>query len=148
MDKQIKILQRNNSKEWVNITREMLLNIWHGGDKPVKVTVENYTVTRRQAQNNLMWIWHNEYVKHRYECAGEVFSPKLWHEAFKEQFVGVHPPVEINGKFRIIPQSTTELSVKGFSEMLQKYEAEAAMDGCKFSHPEDLYLKAVMQDEK
>ena len=147
MDKQIKILERVNSKEWANTAREMLLNIWHGGDKPVKITVEDYTETRRDAQNRLLWRWHGEYVKHRFECAGEMLSSEQWHDIMVPEFLPSEP-VKIKGKWHIPRVETKKLNVSAFADFLTRYEAEAAHDNCVFSRPDDLYPKAVMQDEK
>ena len=147
MDKQVKILERNNSKHWVDIAREMLLNIWHEGDKPVKITIEDYSETRRDAQNRLLWRWHGEYTKHRYECAGEVFSSEQWHDKMVPEFLPSEP-VKIKGGWHIARVETKKLNVGVFASFLTRYEVEAGQDGCVFSRPDDLYLKAVMQDEK
>ena len=146
MDKQVKILERNNSKHWADIAREMLLNIWHDGDKPVKITVEDYSETRRDAQNRLLWRWHGEYAKHRYECAGEVFSSEQWHDKMVPEFLPSEP-VKIKGKWHIPRVETKKLNVGVFADFLTRYEVEAAHDNCVFSRPNDLYFKAVMKDD-
>lgn len=114
-------------------------------EKPVKVKISEDKETRRDKQNKLMWRWHNEFVKHRYEVAGELFTPEQWHEAFKPQFIGTADPVKINGEWVIASRSTKDLSVKEFAEMLTKYQAEAAQDGCQLTSSDDLYWAAVMR---
>ena len=145
MDKQIKILERVNSKEWANTAREMLLNIWHGGDKPVKITVEDYTETRRDAQNRLLWRWHGEFCEFLYQSRGELVRTEVWHDKMVPEYLPSQP-VKIQGKWFTPRVETKKLKVKEFAEFLTKYEVEAAIEGCVFTRPDDLYLKAVMQD--
>ena len=148
MDKQVKILERVNSKEWANTARDMLLNIWHNGDKPVKITVEDYAETRRLAQNSLMWIWHDELSKHIESSTGSYFDSDDIHEYVAEKLLPKRV-VSIGGEPIIVRTKTSKLHVGEFSKFLNRYDRWAYDKyECRFSHPEDLYLKAVMQDEK
>ena len=148
MDKQIKILERVNSKEWANTAREMLLNIWNGGDKSVKITVEDYTETRRLAQNKLLFRWHGELSKHIEESTGDAFDSEDIHEYVSEKLLPKRV-VSIGGEPIIVRTKTSKLHVGKFSDFLNRYDRWAYDKyECRFSHPDDLYLKAVMQDEK
>ena len=143
MDKQIKILERVNSKEWANTAREMLLNIWNGGDKSVKITVEDYTETRR-----LLFRWHGELSKHIEESTGDAFDSEDIHEYVSEKLLPKRV-VSIGGEPIIVRTKTSKLHVGEFSKFLNRYDRWAYDKyECRFSHPDDLYLKAVMQDEK
>ena len=115
-------------------------------DKILNIKITDKAETRRDKQNRLMWKWHNEWRVNRYECAGELFSSKQWHEVFKEQFIGTDDPVRINGKWEVRTKSTTDLSVKEFAELLTKYQIEAADMGCEFTQPDDLYWTALIKD--
>ena len=143
MDKQVKILERVNSKEWANTARDMLLNIWHNGDKPVKITVEDYAETRRLAQNSLMWIWHDELSKHIESSTGSYFDSDDIHEYVAEKLLPKRA-VSIHGEPIIVRTKTSKLHVGEFSKLLNRYDRWAYDKyECKFSHPEGLYLKAA-----
>ena len=148
MDKQVKILERNNSKHWADIAREMLLNIWHDGDKPVKITVEDYTETRRLAQNSLLFLWHDELSQHIETTTGDYFNSDDIHEHVADNLLPKRVVV-IGGEPIIVRTKTSKLHVGKFSDFLSRYDRWAYDKyQCRFSHPDDLYLKAVMQDEK
>ena len=115
-------------------------------DKILNIKITEKSETRRDKQNRLMWLWHNEWRVNRYETAGELFSTPQWHEVFKEQFIGTDDPVKINGKWEVRTKSTTDLKVGEFAELLTKYQIEAADMGCEFSQPDDLYWSALIKD--
>lgn len=147
MDKITKVFTRANAKHWGATIGEMLRFAYQHSDKDLKITIEEDALTRSEAQNRLLWRWHGEYVKHRYNCAGEVFSTEQWHDKMVPEFLPSEP-VKINGEWHIPRVETKKLKVKEFAKFLTKYEIEAEHDECIFTQPEDLYLKAVMQDEK
>ena len=145
MDKRQCLIHKATNQEDRKKLWSIIAGFLNASDKPIKITVEEANDTRRKAQNRLLWLWHNEYVVHRYNCAGEVFGPLAWHEVFKEQFIGTDEPVKIKGKWIIRAKSTTDLNVKEFALMLTKYEVEAAQEECLFSQPIDLYMKATFK---
>ena len=145
MNKRTMLIRKASSTEDGKNLWGAIVSFLYASDKPIKVTIEQATDKRRDAQNRLMWRWHNEFVVHRYNYAGEVFSPLAWHEPFKEQFIGTDDPVKIKGKWVVRAKSTTGLNVKEFALMLTKYEVEAAEEGCLFSQPDDLYFNALMK---
>lgn len=145
MEKLTKILKRDNGKQWLSITDQMLRLAWEWkGD--VAIQIKPYKQTRTESQRKLMWTWHGQYVKHRAENYGEVFSKEHWHEVWKQVFLGCSEPVKIKGEWKIIPRSTGDCTVKEIAEALTRYEAEAAHEGCLFTKPEDCYLSATMKE--
>lgn len=147
MDKITKLFTRANAKHWPVNLEKILRFAWQNSDKDLKVTVEEDSLTRNGAQNRLLWRWHGEYVKHRYNCAGEVFSSEQWHDKMVPELIPSEP-VKINGEWHIPRAETKKLTVKEFADFLTRYEIEAKEEGCVFSRPDDLYLKAVMKDEQ
>jgi len=145
MDKQVKILTRDKGREWPEMVRVMLSSIWAASDKPVKVTVEEDNLTRNAAQNRLLWKWHGEFCEFLYQSRGELVSTQTWHDKMVPEYLPSEP-VKIQGKWFTPRAETKKLKVKEFAAFLMIYEIEAAQEGCVFTHPDDLYLKAVMQD--
>ena len=113
--------------------------------KILSVKVSEDKETRRDKQNRLMWRWHGEFAKFRYESAGEIFSPEDWHEVFKKEFIGCADPVKVMGEWVIRVKSTTDLSVPEFAEMLTKYQVECAEMGLQLTSSDDLYFEAMMK---
>lgn len=109
-------------------------------EKPVRVKVSEHKDTIHERQNVLMWRWHAEFVKFRYESADEVFSAEDWHEVFKVLYLGTLNPVKILGKWRITPKSTKDLSVTSFAKILNKYRDRCARLGCKLISSDDKAL--------
>jgi hypothetical protein len=109
-------------------------------EKPVRVKVSEYKETIHDRQNILMWRWHGEFVKYRYESAGEVFTVEDWHEVFKVLYIGTSDPVKIMGKWQITPKSTKDLSVTSFAKVLTQYRDRCARLGCKLISSDDKAL--------
>ena len=149
MDKQVKILTRDKGREWPDMVKVMLSSIWAASDKSVKVTVEEYAETRRLAQNKLLFLWHGELSKHIEESTGHVFDSDDIHEHVAEKLLPKRV-VAIDGEQPVIVRTkTSKLKVEQFSEFLGRYDRWAmGRYKCKFTHPDDLYLRAVMQDAK
>jgi len=145
MDKITKAFTRANAEHWPVNVEKILRFAWQNSDKDLKVTVEEDSDGRSDAQNRLLWRWHGEYVKHRYNCAGEVFSSEQWHDKMVPEFLPSEP-VKISGEWHIPRVETKKLKVKVFADFLTRYEIEAAEEGCQFTQPDDLYFKAVMKD--
>ena len=84
---------------------------------------------KRKKRTNLQnrRYWGNGVLKQIAEQAavnGRMYSPEIWHELFKKQFIGVEelPDGSLIGK------SSTELTTAEFCEFCDKVEAYAASD--------------------
>jgi hypothetical protein len=145
MDKITKTFTRANAKNWPVNLEKILRHAWQNSEKDLRVTVEEDAETRRDKQNRLMWKWHSQYIKFRFETTGEIIKKsEHWHHVWKGVYIGSEP-VQIKGKWELVPLSSTDLSVKEFALALQKYEADAANEGCVFTRPGDLYMDALMK---
>ena len=46
-------------------------------EKPIEVTIKEYTLTRTEAQNRLMHMWFNAISEHVYLTQDVIFSPEI-----------------------------------------------------------------------
>lgn len=145
-DKVTHVLPYDKASDWPMIVTHHLRQAYKDWGKDVLFHIKPNEATRTDAQRKLMWVWHGEYVKHRAENYGEIFSKEHWHEVWKQVFLGCEEPVKIKGEWRIIPRSTGNCTVKEIAEALTRYEAEAAQEGCVLSKPNDCYLNATMRE--
>lgn len=109
---------------------------------------------RSASQNRLYFMWLSEIGK------AQGFDKDELHERFKRHYVlpilcrddddyarlydqlqGLGTEAEDTFIRRFI--STTDLSVKQFTEMLNEIERHAAHRGIKLTHPDDLYMEAL-----
>ena len=148
MDKITKVFTRANAKHWPANLEKILRHYWQNSDKDLTVTVEEAEDNRRIAQNRLLFMWHNELSKHIDETTGHKFSSDDIHEYVAEQLLPKRA-ITLDNNPIIVRTKTSKLKVKEFAEFLTRYDIWANEKyNCKFTHPEDLYLKAVMKDEK
>ena len=148
MDKITKVFTRANAKHWPANLEKILRHYWQNSDKDLTVTVEEAEDNRRIAQNRLLFMWHNELSKHIDETTGQKFSSDDIHEYVAEQLLPKRA-ITLDNNPIIVRTKTSKLKVKEFAEFLTRYDIWANEKyNCKFTHPDDLYLKAVMKDEK
>ncbi|URC15417.1 single-strand DNA-binding protein [Paraglaciecola Antarctic JLT virus 2] len=116
-------------------------------DNPIKITIEEATDNRKLAQNKLNFMWCNEVAKHVFASQGLICSSEDIHELIARKLLPLRV-VSINGETIIYRSETKTLSVKKFSEYLQRFEFYALEQlGAKLTHPEDLYFNALMKQE-
>jgi len=60
---------------------------------------------------------------------GQTFSPAVWHEYFKQHFLGAKTFTLPNGKELVIPTSSASLDTQEFGEYMERVEAWAAKRG-------------------
>ena len=146
MTKQTRFINPSNPKQGFDAITQLLRDMYKAAaGKPLRITVEVDEETRKNKQNNLLWKWHSEYIKFKFETTGEIIkNPKHWHHVWKGIYIGGEP-VQVLGKWELIPKSSADLSVKNFALCLQKYEADAANEGCNFTRPQDLYIESIMR---
>lgn len=115
----------NRPQAWASIKSQLfpfLSTVLQSGGRWV------LTVTRRKrtkAQNRRYW--GNGVLKQIADQAtvnGRLYSPEIWHEQFKRQFIGVEELP--NGQ--LIGKSSTGLTTQEFCEFSDQVEAYAATD--------------------
>jgi len=148
MDKITKVFTRANAKHWnVNLAK-IIKYAWNSTDKDLKITIEEATDGRGLAQNRLLWLWHNELSNHINEHQGQIYGTEIIHIYVVGELLPKHV-IETPAGPEIERTQTKKLGVKAFAEFLTKYDMWATDKyKCQFTHPEDLYLKAVMKDEQ
>lgn len=139
MKKQTLIVKEDNKALSLQRISQVLDALTKKGD--VSVTVEEHKITRSVAQNKLLWLWHGEVKRHLEEHYDLVVSSDDVHEEMIGRLLPmVYNPIS-KGERR---QSTRALNVKGFAELLEKYEAYMAKEkGVFLTQPDDLYYIAV-----
>jgi len=112
--------------------------------KPLEIVIREQQKKRKQDQNALMWSGVLKDIAEQAWVNGRTYSAEVWHEWAKKEFLpeeyvegltkdgykkyGFSP----NGE-RVLVGSTTQLTVKGFSEYLEKLIAYGASLGVMFS---------------
>ena len=113
------------------------------GIKPLQLTLGEEVKARKPDQNSLMWAGPLKDIAHQVYLDGRTYSPELWHEYFKKEYL----PEEFDPELckegyqkwdydpsgdRVCIGSTTELTVKGFSQYLEQIYAFGAEQGVHF----------------
>jgi len=143
MDKRTMLIRKSTSqadgkKLWGEISAFL-----KASDTPVKITIEEATDNRRLAQNKLNFMWCNEVAKHVFTSQGLVCSSEDIHELIARKLLPLRV-VTLNNETVIYRSETKTLSVKKFSEYLQRFEYYALEQlGAKLTHPDDLYFNAI-----
>jgi hypothetical protein len=147
VDKQTTIINKSTSNEDGKQLWTTIVSFLNASDKPVKVTVEELIDTRKLAQNKLNFMWCGEVAKHVFKSQGLVCSSEDIHELIARKLLPLRV-VEINGETIIYRSETKTLSIKKFSDYLARFEYYASEQlGATLSHPEDLYIIALMKQE-
>lgn len=148
MDKTTKVFTRANAKHWPANLGRILRDYWKNSEKDLRVTVEEDTETRRDKQNKLMWLWHGELSGHIFESRGERFSSDDIHEHITNKLLPKRV-INIDQEPIIVRTQTSKLKVREFADFLNEYFALVDIKyNLVFSRPEDLYLQAVMKNDK
>jgi tRNA U34 5-carboxymethylaminomethyl modifying enzyme MnmG/GidA len=106
-----------------------------------EVIVREHKESRTLKQNKLLFLWHGEVKKYLEEHHGIIASSDDVHEEMISRLLPmVVSPITMKPR----RQSTRDLKVKEFAELLEKYEAYMASEkGVFLSRPDDLYYVAV-----
>jgi len=108
-------------------------------DKPIEVIIREWSKPRKPDQNSLMWAGPLKDISNQAYVGGRTYSPEVWHEMFKREFLPNEYDPELTKEgyrkwdidpkgFPILVGSTTQLTVKGFSQYLTELEAYAAAE--------------------
>ena len=145
MDKRTMLIRKASSTEDGKNLWGAIATFLNASDNPIKITIEEATDNRKLAQNKLNFMWCNEVAKHVFASQGLICSSEDIHELIARKLLPLRV-VSINGETIIYRSETKTLSVKKFSEYLQRFEFYALEQlGAKLTHPEDLYFNALMK---
>jgi hypothetical protein len=112
--------------------------------KPICVTLGEEIKIRKLDQNALMWVGPLKDISRQAYVVGRTYSEQVWHEFFKREFLPNEYDEELTKEgykkwitdpagFPILIGSTTDLTVKGFSQYLMQIEAYGAGLGVEFT---------------
>ena len=108
-----------------------------------KVTIEPYKAKRSLSQNKLYWLYMSEISNKYYETRGKLYSPDMWAEYFKQNFIE-STISEIRGEAVKLSKTTTQMTTKEFTEYLEKIDIYAGSElGIILPHPDDIYYSAM-----
>jgi len=108
-----------------------------------KVTIEPYKAKRSVSQNRLLWLWMNEISNKYYETRGKLYSPDMWAEYFKQNFIE-SAITEIRGEAIKMAKTTTQMTTKEFTDYLEKIDIYVVSElDIILPHPDDLYYSAM-----
>ena len=117
--------------------------------KPLQITIEDYQPRRKMSQQALMFAGPLKDIAEQAWVSNMQYSVETWHEFLKRE----HLPEEFDPllckagycKWSITPKgdriligSTTDLTVKGYSEYLEQIHAHGANLGVMFSEHRQL----------
>ena len=113
------------------------------GVNPLQLTFGEEIKARKPDQNALMWAGPLKDIANQVYLGGRTYSSELWHEYFKKEFLPEEFDPELckegyqkwdydpSGE-RVCIGSTTDLTVKGFSQYLEQIYAFGAAQSVKF----------------
>lgn len=117
-------------------------------DKPICITIGEEVKIRKLDQNALMWVGPLKDISRQAYVGGRTYSEQVWHEFFKREFLPNEYDEALTKEnyvkwitdpagFPLLIGSTTDLTVKGFSEYLLQIESYGAGLGVEFTSLND-----------
>ena len=111
--------------------------------KPLQAIFCEEMKARKPDQNALMWAGPLKDIAHQVYLDGRTYSPELWHEYFKKEYLPEDFDPELCKECyqkwdydpagdRVCIGSTTELTVKGFAQYLEQIYAFGTEQGVHF----------------
>ncbi|MBB3213444.1 hypothetical protein FHW67_002736 [Herbaspirillum sp. Sphag1AN] len=132
----------------------LLENIPLDPEKPLEAVFREEVKVRKLDQNALMWVGPLKDIEQQAWANGRQYSAIVWHEYFKELFLPEEFDTELTKEgyrkydftpdgVRVLVGSTTELTIKGFSQYLEQVHAFGANLGVLFhANPNDRRMAA------
>ena len=111
-----------------NIVPELLAA--HGD---LEVVIRPYKAKRSYEQNRRLWSLYNQ-IAEQVWLDGRRYSADVWHEYFKQQFIGCDERVLPSGEIQKIGLSTTKLNTQQMADYQTRIEAWAAEQGVIFEY--------------
>lgn len=138
---QRKILLRG--PEQVERATTLLRNVPLDEAKPLELLIREEVKGRKPDQNALMWVGPLKDIAEQAWVEGRQFSTEVWHSYFKAQFLpDEFDPELCKEGYRkwdfdpagepVLVGSTTDLTIKGFSQYLEQVHAFGANLGVEF----------------
>jgi hypothetical protein len=137
-----KILLR--SEQQVATVLALIPNLPLDPEKPLELLVREEVKARKLDQNALMWVGPLADIAEQGWFNGRQYSAEVWHHYFKEQALPEEYDPELcknedykkwdftpSGE-RILVGSTTDLTIKGFSQYLEQIHAFGGSIGVAF----------------
>lgn len=129
-----------------NTVRTLIDQLPADREKPIEVVIREKPKPRKLDQNSMYWAGPLADIALQAYVRGRTYSDVVWHEFFKEQYLPDHASEEMTKEGyrkydylptgdRVLIGSTTQLTVKGFSEYLEQVIAYGAGLGVMFSEP-------------
>jgi len=111
--------------------------------KPIEFVLREHVKPRKPDQNSLLWAGPLKDISEQAWVEGKRFSAEVWHEHYKRLYLpetyiecitkdGYVKWAETPKGDRVLIGSTTQLTVRGFAEYLEKVHADGANMGVMF----------------
>lgn len=124
--------------------KHLIDNLPIDADKPICVTISEEVKIRNLDQNALMWVGPLKDIARQAYINGKTYKEEIWHEYFKREFLPNEYDETLTKEgyvkwttdpagFPLLVGSTTDLTVKGFSEYLLQIESYGAGLGVEFT---------------
>lgn len=132
-------IKRDGKVQFLGKTLEFILSLLKNGT--YTVVIKRKSEKRSVSQNALMWMWFACIADNTGNTKEDV------HDAYCLKFL-THS-FEIDGKWYRVPGRTSELDMIGFTEFLNKVQADAGTElGIILPNPEDLMYEEFYQTYK
>lgn len=133
-----RVIERSKPKEM--IFKTLVQDYFLENPKVDKAVIEikQDKLTRSQAQNELYFMWVDDYI--RQELG---YSKQETHKALVEELLGYDITTGLNGKEVTSLKETKNMKVAEFSRYLEEVDRLSAGLGIMLPHPDDLYWKAM-----
>jgi hypothetical protein len=116
--------------------------------RPLELLIREEVRGRKPDQNALMWAGPLRDIAEQVRTEGRQYSAEVWHEYFKKAFLPEQPDPELTKDGyekwafdpdgdRVLIGSTTQLTVRGFSQYLEQVHAFGAEFGVVFHDPHE-----------
>jgi len=122
----------------------VIRNIPLDAERPLEMLVREEVKARKPDQNSLMWVGPLADIAEQGYVCGRTYTAETWHDYFKREYLPEEYDPELcksetyrkwdfspSGE-RILVGSTTDLTVKGFSQYLEQVIAFGAAIGVQF----------------
>lgn len=145
---------KSELSQFISGLQDMELN------KPLSITVKEYSPDRRSCQNRLAFLWFselgkqtghgNEYERQRLKLCFAVQILRRDSEEFESFCLSVLDPLAYSDKLSAMEfiQVSSLFNVKQFAEFLTDIDSESSENGYILPKPEDLYFHALTQDSR
>lgn len=122
----------------------LVRNLPLDAERPLQIVVDEYRPPRKASQNSFLWVGPLKDMAEQAYLDGKRYSAEVWMEYFKRELLPEEFDAELcregYRKWDILPNdervmigSSTQLTVKGFSQFLEQIFAFGAELGVQFT---------------